>query len=74
MEINSVDTEESSNAKNFYYWKDLYPELSILYNNRSIIEEECSKINSVSLWWVLLTSNLKYSLISGYLGLKTTFL
>jgi hypothetical protein len=56
MEINS-DAEESFAPQNFYYWKDLFPELNILYRNQDIIAEECKNINSVSSWWVVSVSD-----------------
>lgn len=37
-----------SAGKSFYNWREIFPELEILYNNQAIIFEEMSKISRVS--------------------------
>ena len=39
---------DSEVAPCFYHWREMYPELEILYNNINIIKEEAKSIGQVS--------------------------
>ncbi len=39
---------EQSSGRNFFNWREIYPELELLYNNQTMIYEEMSKISRVS--------------------------
>lgn len=39
---------EQSSGQNFFNWREIYPELELLYNNQTMIYEEMSKISRVS--------------------------
>lgn len=53
MACHEIGSDDDSIPKNFYYWKDIYPELSILHQNQAIIAEECKNINTVSFFAVI---------------------
>lgn len=42
-----ADSSTPAVAKNFYYWKDVFPELQVLLDNIEIIAEEQKNISKV---------------------------
>jgi len=41
---------EQSSGRNFFNWREIYPELELLYNNQTMIYEEMSKISRWVPW------------------------
>ncbi len=42
-----VDGDEEQ-AANFYYWRDVFPELQVVYENIKVIQEEAKSIPKVT--------------------------
>ena len=62
---------DNSNPKNFFHWRDIYPELDILYHNQDIIAKEAENIPRVRIEIQYLHIYLVIiDLCSGFLGLK----